>query len=104
MRRRCLLPPNWCAAIRSPAFTCWRTQSYVDGGRKFVTYAAVHSSATGGKLAQVTLPGLQYQGGYYTCDVQYPHLQRPCRCRACSTRAAITPRASRVPPTTGPSW
>lgn len=40
-------------------------QSYVDGGRKFVTYAAVHSSATGVTLARVTLPSLRYQGGYY---------------------------------------
>jgi hypothetical protein len=44
-------------------------RSYVDKGRKFVTYAAVHSSATGGTLAQVTLPGLLYLGGYYAPSI-----------------------------------
>jgi hypothetical protein len=38
-------------------------QSYE--GRKIVTYAAVHSSATGRTLARVTLPGLLDQGGSY---------------------------------------
>src|ERR1700744_909723 len=55
------------ALVRSdtvPRFYVLAEQSYVDGGRKLVTHAAVHSSATGGTLAQVTLPGLQYQGGY----------------------------------------
>ena len=52
-----------------PRFYVLADQSYVDGGRKFVTYAAVHSSATGGTLAQVSLPGLQYQGGYYTPSI-----------------------------------
>jgi hypothetical protein len=52
-----------------PRFYVLAEQSYVDGGRKFVTYAAVHSSATGGTLAQVTLPGLQSQGGYYAPSI-----------------------------------
>jgi hypothetical protein len=52
-----------------PRFYMLAYQSYVDGGRKFVTYAAVHSSATGATLAQVTLPGLQYQGGYYSPSI-----------------------------------
>jgi hypothetical protein len=56
------------ALVRSdtvPRFYVLADQRYVDGGRTLVTQAAVHSSATGGTLAQVTLPGLLYQGGYY---------------------------------------
>lgn len=52
-----------------PRFYVVAYQSYVDKGRKFVTYAAVHNSATGGTLAQVTLPGLLYQGGYYAPSI-----------------------------------
>ena len=52
-----------------PRFYMLAAQSYVDGGRKFVTYAAVHSSATGGTLARVTLPGLLDQGGYYAPSI-----------------------------------
>jgi hypothetical protein len=52
-----------------PRFYLLAAQSYVDGGRKFVTYAAVHSSVTGGTLAQVTLPGLLYQGGYFAPSI-----------------------------------
>jgi hypothetical protein len=48
-----------------PRFYALTYQSYVDGGRKIMTYTAVHSSATGGTLARVTLPTLQYQGGSY---------------------------------------
>jgi hypothetical protein len=47
-----------------PRFYVMAYQSYVDGGRKFVTYAAVHSSATGATLARVTLPSLLFRGGY----------------------------------------
>src|SRR6201999_3540532 len=36
---------------------------------KFVTYAAVHSSATGATLARATLPGLLYQGGYFAPSI-----------------------------------
>ncbi|MBO0838738.1 MAG: hypothetical protein J2P28_24920, partial [Actinobacteria bacterium] len=46
-----------------PAYYVLAYQSYVDGGRKIATYAAVHSSATGRTLARVTLPTLWYQGG-----------------------------------------
>jgi hypothetical protein len=52
-----------------PRFYVLAAQSYVDGGRKFVTYAAVHSSATGGTLARVTLPGLLSQGGYFAPSI-----------------------------------
>lgn len=48
-----------------PRFYALAYQSEVDGGRKVVTYAAVHSSATGGTLARITLPTLRYQGGTY---------------------------------------
>jgi hypothetical protein len=46
-----------------PRFYVLAYQSNV--GRAIVTYAAVHSSATGATLARVTLPGLLYQGGVY---------------------------------------
>jgi hypothetical protein len=60
--------PSASALVRSntvPRFYLLAYQSYVDGGRKIVTYAAVHSSATGGTLARVTLPTLMSQGGAY---------------------------------------
>jgi hypothetical protein len=52
-----------------PRYYVLAYQSYVDGGRKFVTYAVVHSSATGATLARVTLPGLSYQGGYFSPSI-----------------------------------
>ena len=56
------------ALVRSdtvPRFYVLTYQRYVDGGRKIMTYAAVHSSATGGTLARATLPTLNYQGGAF---------------------------------------
>lgn len=46
-----------------PPFYVLAYQSYE--GSKIVTYAAVHSSATGKTLARVVLPSLFYQGGTY---------------------------------------
>jgi hypothetical protein len=40
-------------------------QSYVHGGHRIVTYAAIRSSATERALARVALPTLFYQGGAY---------------------------------------
>src|SRR5262249_11183594 len=58
--------PAASALVRSgalPRLYMLAYQSYTDGGHKIATYAAVHSSATGRTLAQVTLPTLTYQGG-----------------------------------------
>jgi hypothetical protein len=58
------LPPAAAPAVRGdalPRFYMLAYQRYE--GRDIVTYAAVHSSATGKTLAQVTLPSLWYQGG-----------------------------------------
>jgi len=52
-----------------PRFYVLAEQSYVDGGSKLVTYATVHSSATGGTLAKATLPGLLSQGGYFAPSI-----------------------------------
>ncbi len=60
------------ALVRShtvPRFYVLTYQRYVDGGHKIVTYAAVHSSATGATLARVTLPTLWYQGGAYSPSI-----------------------------------
>jgi len=64
--------PAASALVRSdtvPRFYVLAYQRYVDGGRKIVTYAAVHSSATGGTLARVTLPTLWYQGGAFSPSI-----------------------------------
>lgn len=58
--------PAASALVRSgamPPMYMVAYQSYLDGGHKIATYAAVHSSATGRTLARVTLPTLESQGG-----------------------------------------
>jgi hypothetical protein len=60
------------ALVRSdtiPRFYVLTYQSYVDGGRKIMTYAAVHSSATGRTLSRKTLPTLWYQGGAFSPSI-----------------------------------
>ena len=64
--------PTASALVRSntvPRFYVLAYQSYVDGGNKIATYAAVHSSATGRTLARVTLPTLWYQGGAFAPSI-----------------------------------
>jgi len=64
--------PDGPALVRShtiPRFYVLAYQSYVDGGHKIATYAAVHSSATGASLAWVTLPTLWSQGGAYSPSI-----------------------------------
>jgi hypothetical protein len=64
--------PDGPALVRThtvPRFYMLAYQSYVDGGHKIATYAAVHSSATGATLARVTLPTLWYQGGAYSPSI-----------------------------------
>jgi hypothetical protein len=60
------------ALVRShtvPRFYVLTYQSYVDGGHKIATYAAVHSSATGATLARISLRTLFYQGGAYSPSI-----------------------------------
>jgi hypothetical protein len=67
-RRSAAPVPAAPALVRSdtvPRFYALAYQRYVNGGRKIVTYAAVHSSATGGTLARIILPTLHYQGGAF---------------------------------------
>src|SRR5215472_13532591 len=44
-------------------------QSYINGGRTIATYAAVHDTATGAKLASVRVPTLFMQGGAYSPSI-----------------------------------
>jgi len=60
------------ALVRSdtvPRFYVLTYQSYVNGGHKIATHAAVHSSATGATLARISLPTLFYQGGAYSPSI-----------------------------------
>jgi hypothetical protein len=64
--------PTAPALVRSdtiPRFYVLTYQSYVDGGHKIATYAAVHSSATGATLARISLRTLFYQGGAYSPSI-----------------------------------